>query len=192
VSFIPARGRDTLFFYQEAGRMCFEELANKLSPTVKRIAYKLNGHYRSFSHDDLYQEAMLHLWNNFRLGRISDKTDSYILQGCYFHLKNYIRKVNEKSNMVSLDMAVGDEGKDLEDILAPKYLSVEDSREYLHNKLLAESINNNGFDLREKKILSFLAEGLTTRDIGKRLGFSHVSIVKVIGKIKQKAARHID
>jgi RNA polymerase sigma factor (sigma-70 family) len=191
VSFIPARGRDTLFFYQEAGRMCFEELANKLSPTVKRIAYKLNGHYRSFS-DDLYQEAMLHLWNNFRLGRISDKTDSYILQGCYFHLKNYIRKVNEKSNMVSLDMAVGDEGKDLEDILAPKYLSVEDSREYLHNKLLAESINNNGFDLREKKILSFLAEGLTTRDIGKRLGFSHVSIVKVIGKIKQKAARHID
>jgi RNA polymerase sigma factor (sigma-70 family) len=172
--------------------MCFEELANKLSPTVKRIAYKLNGHYRSFSHDDLYQEAMLHLWNNFRLGRISDKTDSYILQGCYFHLKNYIRKVNEKSNMVSLDMAVGDEGKDLEDILAPKYLSVEDSREYLHNKLLAESINNNGFDLREKKILSFLAEGLTTRDIGKRLGFSHVSIVKVIGKIKQKAARHID
>lgn len=75
--------------------MSFQELHQKLSPTIKRIAYRLNGHYRSFNHDDLYQEATIHLWSNFLKGKLSDKTDSYILQGCYFHLKNYIRKVND-------------------------------------------------------------------------------------------------
>ena len=49
--------------------MGFEELAKKFSPTVKRIAYKLNGHYRSFNHDDLYQEAtlMFELRDRFRI-----------------------------------------------------------------------------------------------------------------------------
>ena len=128
--------------------MSFEELSKKLSPTVKRIAYKLNGRYRSFSHDDLYQEAFLHLWNNFNSGKLSDKTDSYILQGCYFHLKNYIRKVNENPNVISLDMPVGQEegGSSLEEIFYLKFGTQEDCRNWLHVKFLAEAIQNNGFN----------------------------------------------
>ena len=173
--------------------MEFEGLAGKLSPTVKRIAYKLNGRYRSFSHDDLYQEAMLHLWNNFKADKLSDKTDSYILQGCYFHLKNYIRKINERPNVISLDTIVNaEEGTKLEEVLSLDVIGVEDRRKYLHAKLLVESMNNNGFDSREKKVLIFLAEGLTTRDMGKRLGVSHVSVVKMIKRIKEKSFKHID
>lgn len=174
--------------------MCFEELTKKLSPTVKRIAYRLNGCYRSFSHDDLYQEALLHLWNNFNSGKLADKTDSYILQGCYFHLKNYIRKVNEKPNIISLDAQVGQEEGDisLEGILYLRSGAQEDCRNFLHVKFLAESLQNNGFSLREKRILMLLREGLTTRDIGKRVGLSHVSVVKAVKKIREKAEHHLD
>lgn len=173
--------------------MGFEELAKKLSPTVMRIAYKLNGRYRSFSHDDLYQEAMFHLWNNFRAGSLGDKTDSYILQGCYFHLKNYIRKINEKPNVISLDMAVNDEEDvDLSEILFLKLGAQEDCRNNLHVKFLVEAIQNNGFSPREKRILLFLKDGLTTRDIGKRIGLSHVSIVKAVKRIREKSKQHLD
>ncbi len=173
--------------------MEFEVLAKKLSPTVKRIAYKLNGRYRSFSHDDLYQEAFLHLWNDFKAGKLEDKTDSYVLQGCYFHLKNYIRKVNEKPNVISLDMAVGDEeDTSLVEVLYSKLGVQEDCRKFLHTKFLVEAIQNNGFSPREKRILMFLKDGLTTRDIGNRIGLSHVSVVKAVKKIREKAKRHLD
>jgi len=172
--------------------MSFEELHQKLSPTIKRIAYRLNGHYRSFNHDDLYQEASFHLWNNFLKGKLSDKTDSYVLQGCYFHLKNYIRKVNERSNIVSIDAALSmDENTTVGDLLGESWAS-EDCREDLHNKFLAQSIVNNGFNPREKKLLAYFSLGLTTRDIGKRMGVSHVSIVKMLQKIRVKSQRHLD
>lgn len=173
--------------------MCFETLTKKLSPTIKRIAYKLNGRYRSFSHDDLYQEAFLHLWNDYNAGKLQDKTDSYILQGCYFYLKNYIRKVNEKPNVISLDMAVGDEDDaSLVEVLYSKLGIQEDCRRFLHAKLLVEDIRNNGFNPREKKIIVFLRDGLTTRDIGKRIGLSHVSVVKAVKKIREKAKQYLD
>ena len=171
--------------------MEFDALTKKLSPTVKRIAYKLNGRYRSFSHDDLYQEAFLHLWNDFRAKKLEDKTDSYILQGCYFHLKNYIRKVNERP-VISLDMQVNEEGLSLEEVLPLKFAIQEDCRSQLHVKLLVEAIQNNGFSPREKRILMFLKDGLTTRDIGKRIGLSHVSIVKTVKRIREKAKQHLD
>jgi RNA polymerase sigma factor (sigma-70 family) len=172
--------------------MSFEELHQKLSPTIKRIAYKLNGHYRSFNHDDLYQEATMHLWSSFLNGRLSDKTDSYILQGCYFHLKNYIRKVNERSNIVSINAAlnVNDEAT-VENVLG-EYWACDDCRHDLHNKFLAQSIRDNGFNPKEKRLLAYFSQGLTTRDIGKRMGVSHVSIVKMRQKIRVKSKKHLD
>lgn len=172
--------------------MDFEQLRQKLSPTIKRIAYRLNGHYRSFSHDDLYQEAVIHLWSNFLKGKLSDKTDSYILQGCYFHLRNYIRKVNERSGIVSIDAALsGESGATMEDVLG-EYWSCEDCREELHNKFLAQNIRNNGFSPREKMLLEYCSLDLTTRDIGKRLEVSHVTVLKMMGRIRQKCFKHLD
>ena len=172
--------------------MSFTELHKKLSPTIKRIAYKLNGHYRSFNHDDLYQEATIHLWSNFLKGTLSDKTDSYILQGCYFHLKNYIRKINERSNIVSIDAALNcNDEATVEDILGEQW-SCPDCRNDLHNKFLVQSIQNNGFNLKEKRLIVYFSQGLTTRDIGKRIGVSHVSVVKMMRKIRIKAQKHLD
>jgi len=172
--------------------MGFEELHRKLSPTIKRIAYKLNGRYRSFSHEDLYQEASVHLWSNFLKGKLSDKTDSYILQGCYFHLRNYIRKVNERFNIISIDAALNtNDEATIEDVLG-KYWSCPDCRQELHNKFLAQSIQGNGFNPKEKRLLAYFSQGLTTRDIGKRMGISHVSVVKLMQKIRVRAQKHLD
>ncbi|TRZ49754.1 sigma-70 family RNA polymerase sigma factor [bacterium] len=172
--------------------MSFEELHQKLSPTIRKIAYRLNGHYRLFNHDDLYQEATVHLWSNFIKGKLSDKTDSYILQGCYFHLKNYIRKVNERFNIVSIDAVLStDDSATMGDVLG-EYWACDDCREELHNKFLAQSIRNNGFNSREKRLLGYFSQGLTTRDIGKRLDVSHVAVLKMMRKIRQKCLKHLD
>ena len=79
----------------------FEEMLRKLSPTLRRITHKLNGHFTFFDEDDLFQEALEHLWMAFQDGSLGDKTDSYVLQGCYFHLKNYIRKTADKAKLIS-------------------------------------------------------------------------------------------
>ena len=75
----------------------FEVLIKRVSPTLKRITYRLNGHFSFFNDEDLFQEALIHLWEDYQKGKIQDKTDSYILQGCHFHLKNYLRKMKPKT-----------------------------------------------------------------------------------------------
>lgn len=167
----------------------FEILVKRISPTLKRITYRLNGHFSFFNDEDLFQEALIHLWQDFRKGKLQDKTDSYILQGCYFHLKNYLRKTKVKAKVVSLETIVNEEGANLEEIL---FLENEDRKylDYLNDKLLTEAIRNNGLTQREKEILSFSAEGLTTREIGRRLGISHVRVVKLMVSIRNKCRKY--
>jgi len=168
----------------------FEDIVKRIAPTLKRITYKLNGHFTFFNHEDLFQEALVHLWQDFREEKLSDKTDSYILQGCYFHLKNHIRKCKIKAKVVSIDSVVDEDSTCLKDTF---YLQDESAKNYfdrLNNKMLAETIRNNGFSLREKDILFLYADGLTTRQIGSRFGISHVSVVKLLAKIREKCRKY--
>ena len=173
--------------------MTFEKLIEKLTPKLKGITHKLNGHFTFFNDEDLFQEALIHLLQDFRAGELEDKTDSYILQGCFFHLKNYIRSQKIRKGLLSLEAVAGDkEGMSLKDTL---WLQDEASKHYrdsLNNKLLVETIHNNGFTRREKEILMYCAEGLTTRDIGKRIGTSHVMVVKLVSRIRGKCRKYID
>jgi len=172
--------------------MDFEVLVKKLSPTLKRITYKLNGHFTFFNDEDLFQEALIHLLQDFRAGRLQDKTDSYILQGCYFHLKNYIRKSKARVNLLNLELVSKEEAGCLKDSLL---LQDEASKYYLdnlNNRMLAETIQNNGLTTREKEILAFSSDGLTTREIGSRLGVSHVRVVKLMHRIREKCLKYRD
>jgi len=172
--------------------MHFGELIKRISPTLKRITYKLNGHFSFFNNEDLYQEALIHLWLDFKEGKLRDKTDSYMLQGCYFHLKNYIRKNYDKTNLISLEKLTNKEGEDFD---LDNVLSLKDSEscfEVIHCKMLIEQINNNGLTKREKEVFCLALEGLTTREIGSRLGISHVRVVKLKGKIREKSRKYVD
>ena len=193
-SFTFYKGKGVFYWgYAKMEEAVFKGLMGKFSPGIRRIAYKLNGHYRSFDHNDLCQEALVHLWNNFRAGRLADKTDSYILQGCYFHLKNYIRKINEKPNQLSLEYLLGEQDSDrLEDMFINRHVVQPDMRKQVDDRLFAHAVRNNGFNPKEKQIIFFLADGLTTREIGGKMGVSHVSVVKAVKKIRKKSLKHLD
>ena len=171
----------------------FEELIKRLSPKLKGIAYKVHwaGYY--FNNDDLYQESLLHLWNEYNAGTLADKTDSYILQGCYFHLKNYMRTTLDKVRPVSLDSPVtpGRESR-LDTLSLPGEGSTESYFASLHARMLVDVIYNNGLSDKEKKLLPLFAEGLSTREIGKRAGISHVRVIKMRRDIEKKCRKHLD
>lgn len=172
--------------------MRFDELLKKIGPTLRRITYKLNHYYTYFNDEDLYQEALVHLWNNLKAGTLDDKTESYVLQGCYFHLRNYIRTHKAKAVSISLDPLAFDESAGLQDVLFLEDVASARYIDDLHIKLLAETIRNNGLTDREKYVLSLYSEGLVTRDIGKRLGISHVSVLKLTKIIRGKCLKYRD
>jgi len=49
--------------------MDFEGLLGKISPRLKRIATKRNGHGSFIDKEDLYQEMCIYLWENYREGQ---------------------------------------------------------------------------------------------------------------------------
>jgi RNA polymerase sigma factor (sigma-70 family) len=167
--------------------MPFEELVKRINPTLKKITKKLNGHFTFFNDEDLYQEAMINLWVRYREGTLYDKTDSYILQGCYYFLRNHLRKVHEDVAFVSLDSPINDEGLKLEDILCTKDPSPFDD---LESSLDIEEAADKYLTEREKKILIYLLEGMSMREIGNKFCISHVMVLKIRNRIREKYAGH--
>jgi RNA polymerase sigma factor (sigma-70 family) len=162
--------------------MVFDTLVKKLSPTLKRITVRLNGRFTFMDHDDLFQEALIHLWVHTDAGDLDDKTDSYILQGCYFHLKNYIRKTQDNAVILSLSGITEEDGSPMEESLVSDEHAAFD---YVEGTLQIEALEATGMSEREKRVLHLSIEGMTTREIGKELGISHVSVVKMRNKIKE-------
>jgi RNA polymerase sigma factor (sigma-70 family) len=163
--------------------MSYEVLVRRISPTLKRIAKKLDGRFSFIDDADLYQEALVHLWIHFNEGKLADKTDSYILQGCYFHLRNVIRKIHDNGTFISLSTVNEEDGTPLEEVLLPKDMS---SFDYIEGRMQVDAIEACGMTEREKSVLESCMEGMTTREIGKKMGISHVSVVKIRNKIKMK------
>ena len=164
--------------------MNFECLVKTISPKLKAITHQLNGKYTFFNEDDLYQEALFDLWFRFNKGGLSDKTNSFILQSCYFFLKNYIRKVYKRidQNSISLDGLVDDKDNGFGDIILKEATGEVNS---MGLGLLMDEINNC-LTNREKDILSLSLDNLSTREIGRKLGISHVMVVKIRKIIKDK------
>ena len=164
----------------------FEEMVKKLSPTLRGIAHKLNGRFTFFDEDDLFQEALAHLWTAFREEKLADKTDSYILQGCYFYLKNRIRTLIDKASLTSLNELFEEGNSTIEKFLEAKGPAPEDE---IDSHLVAEAASADGLSKREREVLSLSFDGLTVREIGSRLGISHVMVIKIRKNIKSKASR---
>lgn len=160
----------------------FEGMLRKLSPGLRGITHRLNGHFTFFNDDDLFQEALAHLWTAFISGSLSDKTDSYILQGCYFYLKNYIRTSLDKASLISLDGSREDDDIPIEEIIPD---NSQDIKKDVDEILLKESAEEN-LDQREREVLNLAYDGLTVREIGERLSISHVMVVKIRSRIKNK------
>lgn len=172
--------------------MEFERLIKRILPSLKGIAYKISFGHPVFSSDDLSQEALSFLWQRHQEGALGDKTDSYILQGCYFYLKNYLRKMRSGKTHLSLEGLAGEDGYGRKE----EAFLADDSAgafiEVLNNSLLAETIMNNGLTFKEKGLLLLYAQGLTTRQIGARAGISHVAVIKQMRKVRTKCQKYLD
>jgi RNA polymerase sigma factor (sigma-70 family) len=163
--------------------MSFEELIEQISSKLKGIAYKIHRTVPSFCAEDLYQEAILNLFADYKSGKLADKTESYVLQGCYFYLQNYVRTYREKTSLISVNMPLDADGAKLQDILwSPQ--TVADEVPDLDT--LMENIFQNELTRKEKEIVFFYLQGWTTREIAQRLGISHVSVGNMEGKIREK------
>lgn len=171
--------------------MEFQTLLQKISPVLRRIASKLSRQAAyAGAPDDFYQEAVLHLWGRFNRGELEAATDSYMLQSCYFHLKNYTRLQRKHTRCVSLRQPFQDEA---EELLEREYADTQpDCREQLHAAFLIETIRNNGFTPREKEVIALWMDALDTRTMGARLGISHVRVVKLMASIRQKCRQYRD
>jgi len=176
--------------------MYFENLIKRIVPSLKKVVCRLKpGNHPFLSDDDLLQEAMMHLWQDFQEGKLASKGDKYILEGCYFYLKNYLRTrhrlvrgIRNSENVFNMY----EKGKTYQLQVAAVRNDPEDYIDLLDAKLLVALIQREGTDKKEKTILSLYAEGLTTRQIGIRLGISHVWVVKLMQRIRHKSKCYVD
>lgn len=163
----------------------FKELADKFRPALKRLSAK-NRFLGFIDKEDLYQEGLISLWNSFKEGRLENRTSSYIVRGCYFHIQNYIRTHKVRNNILSLEepIAFGEEERFcLKDIIGDENQNV---LAQLNCRLIADDIMNNGLTKREKDVFKLLYTGINLRQIAKKLGISHVRVVKLKQNIRDK------
>ena len=166
--------------------MKFKELFERISPRIRTIARKINRHFGFFDEDDLLQEALLYLWGEYKEGELCEKNDSYLVQGCVFFMKNYIRVACKSIDLssTSMDTVINEETNDtLKDIMY-----VEDPKARFAFIMVDITIEDilGCLDPREKKVFLLSLKEMTTREIGKNLGLSHVMVVKLRKKIQKK------
>ena len=161
-------------------------ILNRLQYQLKGIIRKLNINYQYIDSDDLYQEIMLYLWQQNKSGSLQGKNDSYILQGCYYYLKNYIRKHLKPiykqtdhvydENLLDRNQQVGKNGPSKNQFLFGQPLD-----EYLYYEEF-----NQDLSMKEKTLLHLRMRGLSNREIGKELGISHTMVSRMRQKIQKK------
>jgi len=126
--------------------------------------------------DDLTQEALVHLW--LVKTRRPGQTNSWYLQSCKFRLQHYLNSgrsidsVKRRSSQVSFnsDSTEPNEDLDLVDTGTSVFsmVSARDLIAQLSRNLLPE----------EQAVLDCLADGLGSREIGRKLNVSHTLIMK--------------
>jgi RNA polymerase sigma factor (sigma-70 family) len=168
--------------------MDFKTLYERISPRLKRIAKKHNGHGFFIDEEDLYQEMCLHLWNRFKNGKPFELSENYIVKSCEFHLLNYLRTKREKVKTLSLEETINENGDILKDIFPDKKEPLDN---FIDKKLIIKAIKNNGLTEREKKIFSLLLKGHTVREIGRLLGISHVMVIKYKNRLIERYKKRL-
>src|SRR5262245_40281112 len=140
--------------------------------------------------EDLMQEALIHLWQiqEQRPGQ----AESWYLQNCRYHLQHYLasgRSVDSPKRSSSQVHLVenGEDGTELLDLLTnlESYDAVVadvSARDII--QAMSKSLSE-----RERLILVFLAEGLGTCEIAKRLKISHPMVIKHRRKIAALATK---
>jgi|AGTN01.2.fsa_nt_gi Bacterial regulatory proteins, luxR family. len=168
--------------------MKFEEALVTIAPKLRQLAFAYRTWSPAADEDDLFSEMTAHLRERWSGDGLGAKTESYIVQSCYFHLRNYLRTIVEKGKSLSLEAlreARDDSGEDehRECVLCDPAPAPQ---RYLEERALYDTIMKNGLSRMEKDIILCLYEGMTVREIGEKFGISHVMVVKYKKSIARK------
>ena len=124
-------------------------------------------------HEELVQEAMVHLWHAEE--RFPGKSDAWYLQSCRFHLQNLVRQGRSvdsfkrlRSQVLSQEQTAG--GIPLE-LVEPNASIWE---EVTVNDVMAELCQ--WLAPPEQKTLHFLMDGLSAREAAQHLNISHTLV----------------
>lgn len=137
--------------------------------------------------EDLIQEALIHLWQ--QEARHPGQKPSWYLQGCRFHLKNYLRRGRSV-----------DSGKHGHAVLAgwasdSRVAELLDESEASGSVIEAVSARDMVAQLSkwlicsERQILRCLGDGMSVREIARWLKLSHTAVIKQRRRIAAVAAR---
>ena len=157
------------------------EILEQLGRIVVRLTSNLT------LRDDLMQEALIHLWKVQELN--PGQTKNWYLQNCRFHLLHYLalgRSVDSPKRRAS-QVHPSDQDESLDDWLD----RFEGDNSVLQHVSARDILASLGkcLSAREMSILQWLAEGLGTREIAKRLGISHPMVIKHRRKIAALAKK---
>ena len=160
--------------------MFFQE---EINPKLVAIARSLTKD--GDEQDDLYQEMWVHLWEMER--DHPDQTESWYYQGCRHRAINYLHRgksIDSKRRanvrLVDISVALPDWG-----VEAPL---VSEGGEYESDLILYDLMRR--LTKRQKKILNYLREGFSEREIGHFLGISQPAVSKQ-RRVLQEAAREV-
>ena len=162
--------------------MIFEEPEIRL--VIDRIIERVNRH--PSWNDDLMQEALVHLWRVEQAR--PHQRPSWYLQSCQFHLLHYMqsgRSVDSwKRRAALVSSSLGDEDQEPGQPVADHSATSATSAVHAHEIL---ELLDGELTASQKKVLNFLAEGLSCREIGSRLGVSHNAVIKQRRRIARAA-----
>lgn len=170
--------------------MEFQELLSELNPQLTAIARKTQRASGPIGVEDLVQEMHVHLWTEWVRGALQDKTKSYILQSCWFHIKNFWRTEGDKLNALSIHKPLDADNEILlGDTIPDRSISLLEETRW---RIYIHKISNNGLTPREKEVFALSMDGYTLREIGSKLNVSFVMIHKIRQSIISKWSHKID
>jgi RNA polymerase sigma factor (sigma-70 family) len=133
-------------------------------------------------HEDLMQEALVHLW--LREARYPGQKRSWYLQSCKFHLQHYLkmgRSVDSVKRRAGQIPLLQDEDGE-----TPLLERTSGSEQCIFSQISARellTLLSKWLTPRERVILDCLADGLSAREIARKLHITHPTAVKSRRKI---------
>jgi DNA-directed RNA polymerase specialized sigma24 family protein len=140
--------------------------------------------------EDLLQEALVHLWKMQQLE--PGHTESWYLQGCRYHLQHRLafgRSIDSPKRSSSR-VHPADDGEDHDSLL--DVCDVEETSDVVRAEVSARDMINSmskRLTKLEQAMLKYLADGLGTGEIARRLDISHPTVIKYRRKIAELATR---
>lgn len=168
--------------------MDFEDVFKNLAPSIRQIARGFKTLPSHLDADDLAMEMFYHLWGMWKRGEVEGKTRSFLLQGCKFHGLNYIRKECDRKQMLSLYEPVEGDGLFLETIIPDNASAFTGT---IDTEILVQKIRNISLTPRERQVFDLCLKEYTVREMGEELGISHVRVVKILQRVREKVVEKI-